>query len=484
MHCRTQSGRYLALTALALVLLAVASPAWAQGNAEFPQVDIFAGYSWMNPGGQISGVHISEMKAGYGVNATYNVDKWWGISFDVGGHYGDNADAATIMVGPRFTFRQEDERVRPFMHFLAGLHRLSPEGLDANNGFGLAIGGGLDIILTRRIDLRLLETDFVYAHHNFGPVLGRSNLNGARLRTGLVFKLGIEEPIPPSASCSAEPTEVMAGEPVRVTATGANFAKGATLVYSWNSTGGKVTGAEGAGTVDTTGLAPGSYTVTARVSDNKKKSAECSASFAVKEPPRNPPQISCSANPTTVQSGEASTITCSCGSPDGRPVSIAGWSSSGGRLSGSGASATLDTAGSPAGSITVSATCTDDRGLSDSTRTMVNVTVPPAPPQAEKMSECAFPNKVKPGRVDNTCKAVLDDVALRLQRDADSRAVIVGQADADEKKAAALAMQRADNTKAHLVKEKGIDASRIETRAGSEGGKRVEIVIVPPGATY
>jgi hypothetical protein len=153
-------------------------------------------------------------------------------------------------------------------------------------------------------------------------------------------------------------------------------------------------------------------------------------------------------------------------------------------VSGSGASATLDTAGAPAGSITVSATCTDDRGLSDSGSAMVNVTVPPPPPQAEKMSECDFPNKARPGRVDNTCKAVLDDVALRLQRDADSRLVVVGQADASERKAATLAKQRADNSKAYLVKEKGIDASRIETRAGSEGGRRAEMVIVPPGASY
>lgn len=482
MHCRTKSGSFLAL--VTLTLLAVASPAWAQGDAVVPTVDIFGGYSWMNPGGHINGVPIKEMPRGFGVNATYNVDKWWGISFDVGGHYGDNADIMTLMVGPRFSFRQEDERVRPFIHFLAGWHRLSPAGLDSSNGFGLATGGGLDVILTRRIDLRLIEADYVYAHHNFGPVLGSANLNGARLRTGLVFKLGIEEPIPPSASCSAEPTEVMAGEAVRVTATGANFSKNATLVYSWSSTGGTVTGEGNVGTVNTAGLGPGSYTVTARVSDNKKKSAECSASFMVKEPPKNPPQMSCSANPTTVQSGESSTVTCSCTSPDGRPVSIAGWSSTGGRVSGSGASATLDTAGAPAGSITVSATCTDDRGLSDSGSAMVNVTVPPPPPQAEKMSECEFPNKVKPGRVDNTCKAVLDDVALRLQRDADSRLVIVGQADANEKKAAALAQQRADNSKTYLVKEKGIDASRIETRAGSEGGRRAEMVIVPPGASY
>jgi hypothetical protein len=112
------------------------------------------------------------------------------------------------------------------------------------------------------------------------------------------------------------------------------------------------------------------------------------------------------------------------------------------------------------------------------------VTVPPPPPQAEKINECSFVNKAKPARVDNACKAALDDVALRLQRDADAKAVIVGQADASERRSAKVAMQRADNSKEYLVKEKGIDPSRIETRAGTDGGQRVDVWIVPPGATF
>ena len=137
-----------------------------------------------------------------------------------------------------------------------------------------------------------------------------------------------------------------------------------------------------------------------------------------------------------------------------------------------------------AGAVSINTTCADDRGLSDSASTSVNVTVPPPPPQAEKINECSFVNKAKPARVDNACKAALDDVALRLQRDADAHAVVIGQADATERRSAKLAMQRADNSKAYLVTEKGIDASRIETRAGSDGGQRVDIWIVPAGATF
>ena len=118
--------------------------------------------------------------------------------------------------------------------------------------------------------------------------------------------------------------------------------------------------------MDTNGVAGGSYTVTAHVTDPKMKKggeASCSATFTVKEPPKNPPTMSCSANPTSVQAGTPSTLTCTCTSPDNVPVTISGWTASGGSVSGDGGTATLNTTGAAAGPITVSATCTDSRGL-------------------------------------------------------------------------------------------------------------------------
>lgn len=45
-----------------------------------------------------------------------------------------------------------------------------------------------------------------------------------------------------------------------------------------------------------------------------------------------------------------------------------------------------------------------------------------------------------------------------------------------------MAEQRAVNTKAYLVTEKGIDASRIEVRTGPTGTNQVENYMVPSGA--
>jgi hypothetical protein len=116
----------------------------------------------------------------------------------------------------------------------------------------------------------------------------------------------------------------------------------------------------------------------------------------------------------------------------------------------------------------------------------VNVEVPPPPPQASKIGECDFPNTKKPWRVDNTCKAVLDDVALQLQRDPNATLVIVGQQAPEEKKPT-LSAERAVNSKAYLSSgeaKQAIDAPRMQTRTGAEGTTKVDFYIVPQGATF
>ena len=89
--------------------------------------------------------------------------------------------------------------------------------------------------------------------------------------------------------------------------------------------------------------------------------------------------------------------------------------------------------------------------------------------------------------MDNTCKAILDDVALRMQREPDAKLVIVGQADPDEKEATRLAAERAINSKSYLTggeAKQAIDPSRIEVRTGTGGGRRAEYYVVPAGATF
>jgi outer membrane protein OmpA-like peptidoglycan-associated protein len=427
---------------------------------------------------------------------TYNFTPHWGLSADYGGNANKFGSENTLSVGPRFAVRTEGTTF--FAHTLLGYNRLNVADVAASNGIGAILGGGMDLSMWRWVSFRLFEADYVWANHNFAdevspafPSLRRPQLSGVRLRTGLVFNFGYPSAAIPAASCSVQPSEVMVGEPITATVSGTNFNPKHTLTYNWSANGGKVSAKDTTATIDTNGVAGGSYVVTAHVVDPKSKKngeASCTANFTVKEPPKNPPTMSCSANPTSVQAGTPSTVTCTCTSPDNVPVTISGWTASGGSISGDGGTATLNTTGASAGPITVSATCTDSRGLTaPASSTTVNVEVPPPPPpQSSKLSECDFPNKVKPWRVDNTCKAILDDVAKNLQQNPDNKLVIVGNADPSERRKN-LAGERAVNSKAYLTggeAKQGIDPSRIEVRTGSAGTKTAEYWVVPAGATF
>jgi hypothetical protein len=467
-----------------------------------PKVDLFLGYQWLNPGGTVPAgtppvaTKLPSISGGFGSTFTYNFDKWWGLSADLGTDFRNKASEHTFSGGPRLMWRGEN--VNLFVHTMLGLNVLSPQGVKTSKGVGAILGGGIDLKVFKPLSLRLIEADYVLGRHNFSgdapvddPKLARPVLNGVRLRTGLVFNFGGgEKEAPVAASCSIDHSEVMVGEPVHVTVAPSNFNPKHTLSFAWSSTAGKIEGKDTGVSIDTNGLAGGNYTATAKVTDPKAKKnneASCTSNFTVKEPPKNPPQISCSASPASVQTGSPSTITCTCTSPDNVPVTVGGWTSSGGSISGSGNSATLNTTGAPAGTVTVNATCTDSRGLTASTSSSVTVeNPPPPPPQSSKLNECQYPNKMKPWRVDNTCKAMLDDAALKLQQDPEAKLVVVGNADPKEKRKN-LAAERAVDVKAYISggeAKQNIDPSRIETRTGSAGTMTSEQWIVPSGASF
>lgn len=473
-----------------------------QSDDAVPKVELFLGYQWLNPGGNIpdhnvppNAFKLPSISQGFGTNLSYNFTRYWALEGNYGGDWNRNASISAATIGPKFTWRGDG--VDFFAHTLLGFERLSSRGIDSVNGIAAVLGGGMDLKINKRVALRVFEADYQPVRLNFsnevGPdndALRRQTFNGVRLTTGLVFNFGGAPEVPVSAACSVQTAEVMVGEPVHVTVVGSNFNPKHTLTYDWKSSGGKIEGKDTGATIDTNGVAGGSYTATATVTDPKVKkngTASCTANFTVKEPPKNPPQFSCSASPTTLQPGTPATITCSCTSPDNVPVTVGGWTSSGGTITGSGNSATLNTTGASPGTITTSATCTDSRGLTATASSSVTVeNPPPPPPQATKLNECAYPNVKKPWRVDNTCKAALDDVALKLQQDSDAKLVVVGNAGPSEKRKN-LAAERAVDVKAYISggeAKQNIDPSRIETRTGNAGTGTSEHWIVPSGATF
>jgi hypothetical protein len=472
------------------------------------RIDIFLGYSYLAPhgsvtipGGNLIGVTgpltYSAINAGAIGSGTYYFNRWVGAQAEVSVHPDGNNDGATVTSGG-IVFRYPVEDITPFVHFEAGAVRLGgPFKQPYTWGPSLTAGGGLDYgisgFMNNHLAIRVFQADYQYYHVNFGPqnpypTGGRANLQVVRLSAGLVYRMGSITPPPPvTYQCAASPASVYPGDPVTVTGTATNLNPKKNGTYSWTGNNGvKVTGDSTTGAVDTNGLNPGSYTVTGHVSQGQKAGqfADCTANFEVKQ--FEPPTISCSANPTTLKPGDSSTITAQGVSPQNRPLTYT-YSTSAGQINGSNNTATLNTAGAPAGPITVTCNVADDKGQTASTTTSVNVEQPPPPPQPKTQTLCSINfdrDKRRPARVDNEAKACLDDVALNLQRQSDATAVVVGDSATDEKQGPKLAAQRAVNTKDYLVKEKGIDASRVQVRTGTEAGKQVQNYLVPSGASF
>jgi hypothetical protein len=162
---------------------------------------------------------------------------------------------------------------------------------------------------------------------------------------------------PPTVSCSANPQAVTLGGSVSATAV-ASSPEGRPLTYSWSSSSGTISGTGNKVTLNTSGAAAGTITVTCKVADDQGRSASATTVVTVNAVEAAPPTISCSAKPSIINQGGTAVITAAGSSPQNLPLTYS-YSASAGSISGTGTTANLETAGASAGIVTV--TCTVDQ---------------------------------------------------------------------------------------------------------------------------
>ncbi len=176
--------------AVLLCLVLMSALVFAQ---ETPTAEVFGGYSYMRSGGNFNGWNAA---------ATVNWNDWLGITADFSGNYasqslhfagfpsvGSSAHMHTFMFGPTVTYRGND-RFIPFGHFLLGGSHLSQKitigGIQtsqAETGFGLLLGGGVDIPTNDHWAFRP-QVDLVTSHFSNGWN------NAFRLSLGFVYRWG------------------------------------------------------------------------------------------------------------------------------------------------------------------------------------------------------------------------------------------------------------------------------------------------------
>ena len=209
----------------------------------------------------------------------------------------------------------------------------------------------------------------------------------------------------------------------------------------------------------------------------------------------NNPTVNCEIERSVILPGESVRVRANASDADGDTLTYE-WSTTAGRIVGSGASVTFESTGmAPGASATITVRVSDGRGGSATSTCSLRIRSEERKPEAITCTSGGFPRNLD--RLNNVDKACLDDVASRLRQDPRSRVIIVGHADSGERYPEVIARRRAEAVKSYLVKEKGIEESRITTRsagatkpldtgkdtAARAKNRRVEVVFVPEGAS-
>jgi outer membrane protein OmpA-like peptidoglycan-associated protein len=354
----------------------------------------------------------------------------------------------------------------------------------SNNAFDFLIGGGIDVPVSKAVALRIGQFDYILTRFGNNLTGGNNNQSSFRFQAGLVFRIGGGAPPPPPnrppvASCSASPAQVIAGSgDTVVVRADASDPDNDPLTYAWTATGGTIDGTGAQVRWNSTGVALGTYSVTARVDDGRGGTTTCAAEIRVDPRPNRPPTISCSASPSSVHPGDRVHITATASDPDNDPLTFT-WQSNGGQIVGSGAAVDLDTTGVAPSRYTVTGRVNDGRGGAADCQAEVSVEArPPAVEAKLAIRSVYFPTALpSTGRPNvgllesqqKTLTSLASDFKEYLASRPNAHLVLEGHADhrgAPEFNQA-LSERRVEITKRFLV-GLGIPEANLQTKAYGE----------------
>ncbi len=271
--------------------------------------------------------------------------------------------------------------------------------------------------------------------------------------------------------------EIPSDQMVALTAN-ASDPDGDTLLYTYTTTGGRITG-EGTGvTWDLSGAQPGTYTATVEVDDGCGCVSFASTTVTIEKctrciPPCPTLRVDC---PTDlIEVGQPITFSANVSGGDPNASITYNWTVSAGTIS----------SGQGTPSITV-----DTTGLAGGGTITATVELGGVAPECNRTSSCTSTLKETPvsrkfdeyGNIAfNDEKARLDNFAIELQNNPGAQGYIIAYA--GRRARTGEAQSRADRAKDYLVNTRQIDSGRIVTvDGGYKEDLTVELWIVPTGA--
>jgi hypothetical protein len=184
---------FVAIVALFCNFVGTARAQSAPGSS--PQIEMSGTYSFIR-------AYAANAGRGFTLNGSseslaYHFNDRFSAVVDVGEYRfigftsGLNSAMYTYLIGPRITM-SESRRISPFAQILLGGGRLnaSVSGIEAGeNGFAMAIGGGLDVPFHHHFALRVVQADYLLTR--FARVTGSpTKQNSVRISAGVVIRFG------------------------------------------------------------------------------------------------------------------------------------------------------------------------------------------------------------------------------------------------------------------------------------------------------
>ena len=435
----------------------------------------------------------------------YNANHWLGLVGEVGGYRFDrevflldpstntqvptklSGNMQTYLFGPRLNLRRFDHFV-PFGEVLFGAAHGSPQvgGDNAQSTFAMAVGGGVDVVLTRYLAWRFVQADYLLTNFSGSLVSANGRQNNFRIGSGVVLRWAYppappKPNHPPVAACAADPASVYEGTTTPVAIhVNATDQDNDPLTYTYTASSGTVDGTGPDVRWSPSGMAIGTYTVNAKVDDGRGGTASCAADITVAKRPNQPPVISCAPERNPISAGEQVNIVSTASDPDGDPLTYS-YSATGGQISGNGPSAPFDSTGLAVGTYTVTCTADDGRGGRTNATTNVDVQQPAEIKQLEArlaLHDIYFPTAqptvarpnggLVPSQI-KTLDALVKDFTRYLTFKPEAHLILAGHADIRGTKEynQKLSQRRVDRVKNYLV-EHGVPADHIDTKALGE----------------
>jgi peptidoglycan-associated lipoprotein len=189
---------------LLLTIAAVsACPALAQNSAQQPpRAELALDYSYLHSNAPPGGCGCFNLNGGSASFAWAIKPGSWDLVGDVVSVHGSNISAAgygltltAFTAGVRYIPPFHTSSLQPFGQVLVGAAHSSGTLVQGSNAgsanagaaFAANVGGGLDLNLSRRFSIRLVEADYLVTAFDNGA---NNHQNNARIGAGVVFKFG------------------------------------------------------------------------------------------------------------------------------------------------------------------------------------------------------------------------------------------------------------------------------------------------------